>query len=109
MNVGKIRKNDEERVIFLGKKLSHLLKLHLYQNGMARKIPVVAGHLVFILHNTKLLQRENRKSSLISALFIGIKEIILPDRKKHTPVALLSIAAFSFRMAASNIFLETKI
>ena len=31
---------------FLRKKRSHLLKLHLYQNGKAQNMPVVAGRLV---------------------------------------------------------------
>ena len=46
LNVGKIRKYDEERVFFSRKKRFRLLKLHLYQIRKAQNILVVAGSLV---------------------------------------------------------------
>ena len=49
MNVGKIRKYDEEKVSFSRKKRCHLLKLHLYQIGKAQNMPVVAGRFVVIM------------------------------------------------------------
>ena len=45
LNVRKIRKYDEERVIFRGKRY-HLLKVHLYQIGKAQNMPVAAGCFV---------------------------------------------------------------
>ena len=46
LNVGKIRKYDEEKVFFFGKNVQ-LSKLHLYQIGKEQNMPVVAGRLVF--------------------------------------------------------------
>ena len=47
LNVGKIRKYDEEKMFFFSvKKRSHLSKLHLYEIGKAQNMPVVAGRLV---------------------------------------------------------------
>ena len=49
LNVGKIRKYDEEKVVFFRKKRVQLPKLHLYQIGKEQNMPVVAGRLVFEL------------------------------------------------------------
>ena len=46
LNVGKIRKYDEEKVLFSRKKRFQLSKLHLYQIGKAQNMPVIAGRLV---------------------------------------------------------------
>ena len=39
-------KNMMKKQCFFEKKSFHLLKLHLYQNGKARNMPLVAGRLV---------------------------------------------------------------
>ena len=46
LNVGKIRKYDEESVFFSRKQRSHLLKLHLYQIGRVQNNPMVAPRVV---------------------------------------------------------------
>ena len=46
LNVGKIRKYDEERAFFSRKKRFHLSKAFFYQNWKAQNMWVVAGSLV---------------------------------------------------------------
>ena len=48
LNIQKIRKYDEEAVLFPRKKRSHLLKMHLYQTGKKKNMPVVAGRPLLI-------------------------------------------------------------
>ena len=47
LNVGKIRKYDEEKVFFSREKRFQLSKLHFYQIRKDQNMPVVAGRLVF--------------------------------------------------------------
>ena len=56
-----MRKYEE---INLKRKHFHLFGTHLYQNGKAENIPVVAGHSVFVIQSLSETAFQNSKISL---------------------------------------------
>ena len=70
--VGKIRKYDEETKYF-EKKYIHLLIRHLYQNGKLEKMPMVAGLLVLISTQLKLIHFEIAEKGRCWLLFKKIQ------------------------------------
>ena len=72
LNIGKIRKYDEDKVFFSTKKRYHLSNLHLYQIGKAQNIPVVAGRLVTITLKLKTICLLGQDSNVLIALLHGV-------------------------------------
>ena len=72
LNIGKLRKCDEEGVLFSGRKHFLIFKSLLHQYGKAQNMPVVAGGLVY-----SVLEKKFVKNGLFC--FLTWKRHLFPD------------------------------